>query len=131
MKTYGGVDVWIHSFLTSVLTGGEWSASLPCRVTHEESASVTHSKLGGPQSLSGRRGKEKITDLTDSNSDLSLVQPVVSSYTDCTIPTRAILNIATTTNKNDKNNNNNNEHMKVSLFLISTGLKRTYRRVEL
>jgi hypothetical protein len=27
MKTYGGVDVWIHSSLTSALVGGEWSAS--------------------------------------------------------------------------------------------------------
>jgi hypothetical protein len=27
MKTYGGVDVYIHVFLTSALVGGEWSAS--------------------------------------------------------------------------------------------------------
>jgi hypothetical protein len=27
MKTYGGVDVQIHIFLTSALVGGEWSAS--------------------------------------------------------------------------------------------------------
>jgi hypothetical protein len=27
MKTYGGVDVKIHIFLTSALVGGEWSAS--------------------------------------------------------------------------------------------------------
>jgi hypothetical protein len=27
MKTYGGVDVLIHIFLTSALAGGEWSAS--------------------------------------------------------------------------------------------------------
>jgi hypothetical protein len=27
MKTYGGVDVQIHVFLTSALVGGEWSAS--------------------------------------------------------------------------------------------------------
>jgi hypothetical protein len=29
MKTYGGVDVYIHVFLTSALVGGEWSASRP------------------------------------------------------------------------------------------------------
>jgi hypothetical protein len=29
MKAYGGVDVWIHVFLTSALIGGEWSASRP------------------------------------------------------------------------------------------------------
>jgi hypothetical protein len=33
MKTYGGVDVHIHIFLTSALVGGEWSASRPCRFT--------------------------------------------------------------------------------------------------
>jgi hypothetical protein len=31
MKVAGGVDVWIHVFLTSALAGGEWSASRPCR----------------------------------------------------------------------------------------------------
>jgi hypothetical protein len=31
MKTYGGVDVYIHIFLTSALAGGEWSASRPGR----------------------------------------------------------------------------------------------------
>jgi hypothetical protein len=29
MKTYGGVDVQIHIFLTLALVGGEWSASRP------------------------------------------------------------------------------------------------------
>jgi hypothetical protein len=33
MKTYRGVDVKIHIFLTLVLVGGEWSASRPCRFT--------------------------------------------------------------------------------------------------
>jgi hypothetical protein len=33
MKTYGGVDVYIHIFLTSALAEGEWSALCPCRVT--------------------------------------------------------------------------------------------------
>jgi hypothetical protein len=27
MKAYGGGDVYIHAILTSVLVGGEWSAS--------------------------------------------------------------------------------------------------------
>jgi hypothetical protein len=31
MKTYGGVYVYIHVFLTSALVGGEWSASHPYR----------------------------------------------------------------------------------------------------
>jgi len=31
MKTYGGMEVYPHAFLTSVLDGGEWSASHPGR----------------------------------------------------------------------------------------------------
>jgi hypothetical protein len=33
MKVYGGVDVYIHIFLTSALDGGMWSASCPGRST--------------------------------------------------------------------------------------------------
>jgi hypothetical protein len=29
MKAQGAVDVYIHIFLTSAITGGEWSASRP------------------------------------------------------------------------------------------------------
>jgi hypothetical protein len=29
MKAYGGVDVYMHIFLTSALVGGEWSALPP------------------------------------------------------------------------------------------------------
>jgi hypothetical protein len=29
MKAYGGVDLYIHIFLTSPLAGGEWSALCP------------------------------------------------------------------------------------------------------
>jgi hypothetical protein len=42
MKAYGRVDVHIHIFLTSVLDGGEWSASPPSRCTPRERASGTH-----------------------------------------------------------------------------------------
>jgi hypothetical protein len=40
MKAYMGVDVQIHIFLTSVLAGGEWSASCPGRYTPVEKAPV-------------------------------------------------------------------------------------------
>jgi hypothetical protein len=40
MKTYGGVDVYIHVFLTTALVGGERSASRPGRFTPEEGAPV-------------------------------------------------------------------------------------------
>jgi hypothetical protein len=33
MKTHGGVDVYIHVFLTSALVGDKWSASRPGRHT--------------------------------------------------------------------------------------------------
>jgi hypothetical protein len=42
MKAYGGVDVYIHIFLTSALAGGEWSASRLCRFTPREIAPDTH-----------------------------------------------------------------------------------------
>jgi hypothetical protein len=42
MKTYGGVDVQIHIFLTSALAGSEWSASRPGRLTPGERAHGTH-----------------------------------------------------------------------------------------
>jgi hypothetical protein len=42
MNTYGGMDVYIHVFLTSALVEGEWSASRPCRFTPGERAPGTH-----------------------------------------------------------------------------------------
>jgi hypothetical protein len=42
MNVYRGVDVSIHIFLTSALTGGEWSASRPGRFTSGERAFSTH-----------------------------------------------------------------------------------------
>jgi hypothetical protein len=36
MKTYAGVDVKIHIFLTSALARGEWSALRPYRFTPRE-----------------------------------------------------------------------------------------------
>jgi hypothetical protein len=41
MKMYGGVDVYIHAFLTLALVGDEWSASRPSRFTSEETATGT------------------------------------------------------------------------------------------
>jgi hypothetical protein len=42
MKTYGGVNVYTHVFLTSALVGGEWSASRPGRFTPGEKVPGTH-----------------------------------------------------------------------------------------
>jgi hypothetical protein len=46
MKTYGGVDVWIHIFLISALAGGKRPATRPCRFTPMETDPGTH-WLGG------------------------------------------------------------------------------------
>jgi hypothetical protein len=35
MKTYGGVEVYVHNFFNSALDGGECSASRPGRFTPE------------------------------------------------------------------------------------------------
>jgi hypothetical protein len=42
MKTYRGVDVYIHISLTSALVGGEWSASRCGRFTLQEKVPGTH-----------------------------------------------------------------------------------------
>jgi hypothetical protein len=46
MKTYGGVDVQSHVFLTSILGLGKWPASRPSRFTPAEIAPGTHC-IGG------------------------------------------------------------------------------------
>jgi hypothetical protein len=65
MKTYGGVDVYIHIFLTSTLAGDEWLVSRSVRFTTGERAPryPLDRRLGGPQSRSGGR-EEKILDYT-------------------------------------------------------------------
>jgi hypothetical protein len=55
MKTYGGIDVYIHIFLTSALVGGEWSALL----RGKSSQCPLDRGLSGPQNRSGRRREEK------------------------------------------------------------------------
>jgi hypothetical protein len=42
MKTYGGVDVYTHVFLTLALVGVEWSVSRLDRFTPGERAPCTH-----------------------------------------------------------------------------------------
>jgi hypothetical protein len=84
MKTYGGVDVYIHIFLTSVLAGGKWPASGPGRFTPGERAPGTL-WIGGwvdPPGWSGRHGKVKI--LVPTGTELRPLgrQPVASRYTD-------------------------------------------------
>jgi hypothetical protein len=42
IKTYWGVEVQLHAFLTSAIDGGVWSASHPGRFTPKERAPCTH-----------------------------------------------------------------------------------------
>jgi hypothetical protein len=73
MKTYEGANVWIHVFFTSALVGGEWSTAQPGRFTP---LYPLVRRLGGPQNRSGLRRE-------DTNSDLSVIQPVAIRYANC------------------------------------------------
>jgi hypothetical protein len=72
MKSYGGVDVHIHVFLTSALGVREWSASRPGRFNPGESAASTHwiGVWAGPRTY------------RDSNCDPSVV-PQIYEVTGC------------------------------------------------
>jgi hypothetical protein len=78
MKVYGGVDAWIHVFLTSALVGGEWSASRLGRFNPGERDTGTHSIgdwMGHKTGLDNME-KRKFLPLP------SVVQPAASLYTD-------------------------------------------------
>jgi hypothetical protein len=58
IKTYRGVDVYSHIFLTSPLVGGVWSVSRPCRFTTGERTPDTY-WIGGW--LGPRAGLDAVT----------------------------------------------------------------------
>jgi hypothetical protein len=57
-KVCGGAEVYIHLFLTLARDGGERSVSHSCYLTPGERSKLNR-RLGGPQSRSGRFGKER------------------------------------------------------------------------
>jgi hypothetical protein len=59
MKAYGGVDIYIHIFLTLALAGGEWSASRPGRFTPGERVPGTHCIRGWVNPRAGLDDMEK------------------------------------------------------------------------
>jgi hypothetical protein len=84
MKTYWGVEVYLHAFLISALDGGEWSTSRPGRFTPRERASATHPIGGwlGPRAILDAVVKRKIpSPLQESNPKTPIVQPVTQRYT--------------------------------------------------
>jgi hypothetical protein len=88
MKAYGGVDIYIHAFLTSTLVQGEWSASRLCRCTLGERALGTH-WIGGwvaPEPVWTTWRRENSCPYRESNSKPSVVQPIARRYTDYAIP---------------------------------------------
>jgi hypothetical protein len=64
MKAYGGADVQSHIFLTSVLAGGEWSASRPGRFSPGETGTGTHCIRGWVNPRAGLDDVEKRKFLT-------------------------------------------------------------------
>jgi hypothetical protein len=88
MKTYWGVEVYLHEFLAPALDGGEWSASLPGLLTPRERAPGSHWIGGwvGPRAVLDAVVKRKIpSPRRESNSRNPIVQPVAQRYTDCAI----------------------------------------------
>jgi hypothetical protein len=88
MKTYGGVDVYIHVFLTSAPFGGEWSASRTGLFNPGERLPGTH-WIGGwmaPEPVWTLWERENSWPYRDLNSDPTVIQPVASQYTDFAIP---------------------------------------------
>jgi hypothetical protein len=85
MKIYGQ---WLYRSMFSlfwVLFGSEWSGwRLGSFRLSERALLPLKRRLGGPQNWSRRFGEMKILDATSTlNSDISVVQPVASRYTDC------------------------------------------------
>jgi hypothetical protein len=46
MKKRGGVEAYLHAFLTSVLDEGKWPAARPVRIPPEEGAPDRHCIAG-------------------------------------------------------------------------------------
>jgi hypothetical protein len=77
MKSYGGVDVFIHVFFTSAVVGSDWSASRLCRFTPEKRAPGTH-WVGGL--VGSSTGVVDVKNLDPTGH--SVIQPVASRSID-------------------------------------------------
>jgi hypothetical protein len=84
MKTYWGMEVQLHAFLTSALDGSEWSASRPDRFTPRKRVPGTHWTGGwvGPRAVLDAVMKKKIlSPRRVSNPRTPIVQPAAQRYT--------------------------------------------------
>jgi hypothetical protein len=68
------VEVYLHSFLTSTVDGGEWSTAGPDSYTREESPPNSH-LIGGGVHLTGGDASE-LCPCQELCHDFSVVQPV-------------------------------------------------------
>jgi hypothetical protein len=58
IQTYGGVEIYLHSFLTSVRDGVNGQLHSPAALYQERARYVLNSRFYGPQSLRGLCGEE-------------------------------------------------------------------------
>jgi hypothetical protein len=81
MKTYWGVEVYLHEFLNSALDGGKWSASRPSRFTPRERAHGTYCIEGWEDPGAGLDAvvKKKIPSPCW-NSNPPIIQPVAQCW---------------------------------------------------
>jgi hypothetical protein len=84
MKSYWGVEVQLHAFLTSALDEGEWSASGPGRFNPRERAPGTHwvRIWVGPRAVLDTVMKRKIHSCRrESSPRTPIIQPIAQRYT--------------------------------------------------
>jgi hypothetical protein len=80
MKTYGGVEVQLHAFLTLALDGGEWLASCPSSSILGKSPGIhlTESWVG-PRNRMDTMAKRKKLFIAPARNQTPVVQPVAYS----------------------------------------------------
>lgn len=81
-RRIGGVEICLHSFLTSDLEEGQWPISLPGSfITGQESWYQLYRRLRGAQSSSGRLVEEKLLPCG------GMLTPDPATHSSVTIPT--------------------------------------------
>jgi hypothetical protein len=87
-KTYGGVDVSIHVFLTWAVAGSEWPALRPGCSTPVDRKNPRYQldRQVGPQNRSGQRGEGNILAVPGLELHLLAVHSVASRFTEFALP---------------------------------------------